>query len=260
MRFLSVRDAEDTDSTLQLSAFVRKQKHGSSEVGFQRGLVIVAAEDTALPDQQVGILPGKFFPIRAAAASHAFADQEKICAGDCFVIQLRSTTRFGEAFQGRGESLQRLQDRILAQISKCQPDMVSMVERVVSEGIRFEAKNEVVVSHLRMLGKPHRPVSSPCRPQLPRLPPSRSPDCLRCRCHGGDESQSPARKPPPVPNRRGWQYAESKAKLIREFRRTLESVAQNSACAFARSPGPHWAEETILIQSGSLCPVSTATR
>src|SRR5580700_930773 len=75
---------------------VRKQEHGSREIRFQRCFPVVATEDAIFPDQQIGVMASELLPLRTLGAHHAFADQEKIRAGDGFVVELRLAARGGE--------------------------------------------------------------------------------------------------------------------------------------------------------------------
>jgi hypothetical protein len=109
--------------------------------------VVVTVQDAVFPGEQISILAGKLFPARAFGASHPFANQEKISVGDGFIIKLCLAASDGEALQGAGKFLQRLQDRMLAQIRERQPDVVSMMERVSRKGVALKAADEFFIAH-----------------------------------------------------------------------------------------------------------------
>src|SRR5205823_11636358 len=109
-------------------AFIRENEDAAGEIGFQRGVLIVAIQDSILPDKQIWISAGELFPVNfCCEMSHAFADQKEICAGDGLVIELSFAVSGGELLQGGGKSLQRVERRILAQIGERKADMVRMV-------------------------------------------------------------------------------------------------------------------------------------
>src|ERR1700737_4010705 len=86
---------------------IGEDEYGSRKVRFQRRLAVVAVQDSVLPGKQVGILEGELFPAGTVGASHPFADQEKIRAGDGLIVQLCFSPRGGKSLQGAGKFLER---------------------------------------------------------------------------------------------------------------------------------------------------------
>src|SRR3984957_4053088 len=83
---------------------VGQEEDASGQIGLQRRLPIVAAENPIFPDQQVGIAAGKFVPVIAGQAvgetRHARANQEEVSVSDGFVVTLRLAAGRSKAFQG----------------------------------------------------------------------------------------------------------------------------------------------------------------
>jgi len=93
----------------------------------------------AFPPQQVGITLGEFFPaLCAVGASHALADQKQVSPCDRLVIPLRFPLRGGESLQRIRKAFQRFERRVSAQILKCQPDVVGVMETVSGRRARLE--------------------------------------------------------------------------------------------------------------------------
>jgi hypothetical protein len=63
------------------------------------------------------------------------------------VIELRVAASGVESLECIGKPLQRLQNRIFAQIRECQPDMTAMMERVFVMRVVLEAADEFFVAH-----------------------------------------------------------------------------------------------------------------
>ena len=107
---------------------IGKHKDIASKVGTQRRFAIVAAQDAISPGKQIGIEAGEFLPIPDAVASYALANQEKVCAGNGFVVELRLAVGDSESFQRAGESLESCENRILAEIGESQVYVIGVVK------------------------------------------------------------------------------------------------------------------------------------
>src|ERR1039458_7667544 len=87
------------------TTLIWQHEHFSGKIRFQRGFLVVVAQDTILPGEQVGILPSEVFPVGSLRANHALADHEEIGAGDGFVVELGLAAGSGESLQGAGKLL-----------------------------------------------------------------------------------------------------------------------------------------------------------
>jgi hypothetical protein len=132
---------------LHLETSIRQHENFPSQIRLQRTLAIVAAKNAILPNQQIRIPPRKLFPTHPLTTSLPLANQEKIEASDCFVIELRIPAGDRESLQSASKLLQRLQHGIQAQISKRQTNMIDMMKALPGKRITFKASNQFVIAH-----------------------------------------------------------------------------------------------------------------
>src|ERR1700704_6147269 len=127
---------------------VRKNKDRAGQIGLQRGVVIVAAENSILPREQIRVMQRKLAPVCRSRTRHAFADHKKIRIRDRLVIEPRLAPSSGVSLERDGEPLQRLQCRVLRQIGKGQTHVIGVVERIFRHGVALEITNNLQVSHV----------------------------------------------------------------------------------------------------------------
>src|SRR5437660_4852399 len=63
-------------------ALVRKHEHSSGEIGFKRCLLVIAVQDSVLPDKQVRIEGCEILPVSTLTACHSFPNYKEISVGD----------------------------------------------------------------------------------------------------------------------------------------------------------------------------------
>ena len=138
----------DADGDKASPAPIRKDEHRSRAIRLQRFLAIVPAQNSALPYEQIGILPREPFP-SLGPASHPFADQKEIRMRNRLMVELRLAAGRRVALEGRGKPTECLKRRILRQVRECQADVICMVKRVRWESIALEMMDEFFVGHCR---------------------------------------------------------------------------------------------------------------
>ena len=97
-------------------------------------------------------------------------------AGHSPIVELRLAAGGGESLQSVGKLLQRLQNRIFAQIGECQANVIGVMKRVFGNGTPLEAANEFLVAHGVRLTES---AASPCWSRSPRPRLCKSPDSPR---------------------------------------------------------------------------------
>jgi hypothetical protein len=132
---------------LRFERFVGQHENFSSQFRFQSRVTIVASEEAVFPDEKIGIVARKLLPTDIPGACHAFVDQEKIRAGDGFMVELRFAVGDCEFFQGTGKSLQRIKNGILAEVAERQLDMVGMVKSIVGDCSTLESCDDLIAGY-----------------------------------------------------------------------------------------------------------------
>src|SRR5260370_25691318 len=111
------------------------------------------------------MLGGKLFPrLRPAGAEYAFLNQEDGRPGDGLVIKAWFPLSGGEALQGGGKFLQRVERGISGKIGKDNADVIGMVKRSAGSAAVLELLDDLVVGHCRFTLAPR----AACRTLRPR--------------------------------------------------------------------------------------------
>src|ERR1017187_1812777 len=86
-------------------ALVGENEGVAGELGVERLLTIEGCEHAALPDEQIGITLGEFFPgLGGAGAGDALANQKQVGPSDGLVVELRLPLCCSETLQGGAKS------------------------------------------------------------------------------------------------------------------------------------------------------------
>src|SRR5207302_7063296 len=128
----------------------RHEEGPSGERRVERFLIVVTIEDRRLPGEEIGVRGFERCEVLGRIAFHPFVDQQQVSPGDGVVIQARTAVVRREALQRFRETLQRLDQRQLAQVDPGQPDVIAMMKRVAGDLAAFKSGREFFVVHLRL--------------------------------------------------------------------------------------------------------------
>src|ERR1019366_8563965 len=110
-------------------ALIGEDEGVAGEIGVERLLTIEGCEHVALPDEQIGIVRGEFFPgLGGSEAGDALANQDEVGPGDGLMIELRLPLCCSETLQGGAKSGDCFEKGKVRDVGESDADVIGVVK------------------------------------------------------------------------------------------------------------------------------------